>query len=131
MAVISKVEPPNHHDALRTVDMTELIKDGAAINEATASTPEPIIRARMDPGPTGTLLFQGDRGWDEARTPWVVNVDQRPAAVALVRSVDDASAVVASAARNGLNVMAQGTGHGALPVGPLSRTVLLRTAAFE
>jgi FAD/FMN-containing dehydrogenase len=129
--VISKVVSPNHNDAQRTVDMTELIKNGTAINEATASTPEPIIRARMDPGPTGTLLFQDDRGWDEARTPWVVNVDQQPAAVALVRSVDDASAVVASAARNGLNVMAQGTGHGALPVGPLSRTVLLRTAALN
>jgi hypothetical protein len=119
--VISKVVSPNHNDAQRTVDMTELIKNGTAINEATASTPEPIIRARMDPGPTGTLLFQGDRGWDEARTPWVVNVDQQPAAVALVRSVDDVSAIVASAACNGLKVIAQGTGHGALPVGPLSR----------
>jgi FAD/FMN-containing dehydrogenase len=56
---------------------------------------------------------------------------QRSTPVALVRSVDDVSAVVASAARNGLKVMAQGTGHGALPVGPLSRTVLVRTAALN
>jgi FAD/FMN-containing dehydrogenase len=61
----------------------------------------------------------------------VVNVDQRPAAVAIVRSVHDVSAIVASAARTGLKVMAQATGHGALPVGRLSRTVLLRTAALN
>jgi hypothetical protein len=118
MAVISKVESPNHHDALRSVDMIELIKNGAAINAAAASTPELITRARIDAGPTGTLLFQGERGWDEARTPWVINVDQQPAAVALVRSVDDVSAVVTSASRNGLEVMAQSTGHGALAVRP-------------
>ena len=57
--------------------MTELIKNGTAINEATASTPEPIIRAWMDPGPTGTLLFQDDRGWDEADS---VGSQRRPAA---------------------------------------------------
>jgi FAD/FMN-containing dehydrogenase len=111
--------------------MTELIKNGAAINEATASNPEPITRARMDPGPTGTLLYPGDRDWDKARAAWVVNVDQQPAAVALVRSVDDVSAVVASAARNGLKIMAQATGHGAMPVGPLGHTVLVRTAALN
>jgi FAD/FMN-containing dehydrogenase len=111
------------------MDMTELIKNGAAINEATASIPEPITR--MHPGPTGTLLHPGDPGWDEARTPWVVNVDQRPAAIALVRSVEDVSAVVIGASRNGLKVMAQSTGHGALPVGPLSQTVLVRTTGLN
>lgn len=111
--------------------MTELIKNGAAINEVTAATPEPVTHARIDPGPTGTLLFQGDRGWDDARTPWVVNVDQQPAAVALVRSVADVCTVVTSANRNGLKVMAQSTGHGALQVGPLSNTVLVRTAALN
>ena len=111
--------------------MTELIKNGAAINEVIAATPEPVTHARIDPGPTGTLLFQGDRGWDDARTPWVVNVDQQPAAVALVRSVADVCTVVTSANRNGLKVVAQSTGHGALPVGPLSNTVLVRTAALN
>jgi|SRR5512133_1873755 hypothetical protein len=65
--------------------MTELITNGAAIKG-------------MDPGPTGTVLYPNDPDWDEARTPWVVNVDQQPAPVALVWSVDDVSAVVASAA---------------------------------
>jgi FAD/FMN-containing dehydrogenase len=111
------------------MDMTELIKNGAAINEAAASIPEPITR--MHPGPTGTLLYPGDRGWNESRTPWVVNVDQQPAAVALVRSVDDVSAVVNGASRNGLKAMAQSTGHAATPVGSLSDTVLVRTAALN
>ena len=83
--------------------MSQLIKKGATTD-----------RAQLDPGPTGTILFSGDPGWDEVRTPWVVNADQQPAAVAVVRSVADVSAVVTSAARSGLKVIAQGSGHGAL-----------------
>ncbi len=41
------------------------------------------------------------------------------------------SAVVTSAARSGLKVIARGTGHGALQVGSLSRAVLVRTTAFN
>lgn len=78
--------------------MTQLIKNG-----------ETTVGAQLDPGPTGTILFPEDPGWDEARTPWVVNVDQQPAAVAVVRSVADVSAVVTSAARSGLKLIAQGT----------------------
>jgi FAD/FMN-containing dehydrogenase len=126
--VINRLELPNDQGAEEHV-MTELIKNGAAIDEATASTREPITR--INPGPTGTLLYPGDPDWDKARTPWVVNVDQRPAAVAFVRSVEDVSAVVIGASRSGLKVMAQSTGHGALPVGPLSHTVLMRTAGLN
>jgi hypothetical protein len=38
---------------------------------------------------------------------------------------------VASTAHSGLKLIAQGTGHGAPPVGPLSRTVLVRTIALS
>jgi FAD/FMN-containing dehydrogenase len=110
--------------------MTELINNDAAVN-AIASPPEPASGAGLDPGPTGTLLYPGDDDWDKARAAWVINVDQRPAAVALVRSVEDVSAVVTSAGRNRLKVMAQATGHGAIPVGHLSHTVLVRTAALN
>ncbi|MFL6044290.1 MAG: FAD-binding protein [Propionibacteriaceae bacterium] len=51
--------------------------------------------------------------------------------IALVRSAEDVSAVVTGARRNGLQVMAQSTGHGALPVGPLSHTVLVPTAGLN
>jgi FAD/FMN-containing dehydrogenase len=111
--------------------MTELIKNGAAVNEGIASTLEPTSGAGLDAGPTGTLLHPGDHGWDQARAAWVVNVDQRPTAVAVVRSVADVSAVATSAGRNGLKVMAQATGHGAMSVGHLSHTVLVRTAGLS
>jgi FAD/FMN-containing dehydrogenase len=106
--------------------MTELIKNVAVVNEADTAKHE-----GLNPGPTGTLLYPGDPGWDEARTPWVVNVEQRPAAIALVRSVEDVSAVVASAARIGLKITAQASGHGASAVGSLAETVLLRTAGLN
>jgi FAD/FMN-containing dehydrogenase len=120
--VINRVEPRNHREAQRNVDMTQLIKNGAA---------EPITDAHLSPGPTGSLVYPGDHDWDQARAAWVVNVDQRPAAVAVVRSVEDVSAVVTSAGHNGLKVLAQATGHGAMSVGPLSHTVLVRTAALN
>jgi FAD/FMN-containing dehydrogenase len=100
--------------------MSQLIKNG-----------ETTVGALLDPGPTGTILFSGDPGWDEARTPWVVNVDQQPVAVAVVRSVADVSAVVTSAGRSGLKLITQGTGHGSLQVGSLRRTVLVRTTALN
>jgi hypothetical protein len=96
------------HDQ-QSCNVSQLIKNGAAANEALTSTTDATVGAQLDPGRTGTILSPRDPGWDEARTPWVVNVDQQPAAVALVRSVADVSAVVASAARSGLTVIAQGT----------------------
>jgi FAD/FMN-containing dehydrogenase len=111
--------------------VSQPIKNGAAANEATRSTSEVITRAPLDPGPTGSIVSPGDPGWDEARAPWVINVDQHPAAVALVRSVADVSAVVTSADRSGLKLIAQGAGYGALSVGPLSRAVLVRTTSLN
>lgn len=86
-----------------------------------------LINVTIDPGPTGTLVGPQDHEWDRARMAWVVNVDQQPAAVVLVESAADVSAVVRSAARSGLRVTAQGTGHGAAPVGALDDMVLVRT----
>jgi FAD/FMN-containing dehydrogenase len=101
-----------------------------ADDELDRSRPEPT-GAELAAGPTGTLLRPGDPDWDQARAAWVVNVDQQPAAIALVRSVADVSAVVTSANRCGLNLVAQGTGHGALQVGSLRNTVLVRTSALN
>lgn len=89
------------------------------------------VNVRLDPGPTGTVVYRGDAGWDRARAAWVVNVDQWPAAVAVVKSAEDVSAVVLSAAGAGLKVAAQGTGHGATPVGALDGTVLVRTTGLD
>jgi FAD/FMN-containing dehydrogenase len=78
----------------------------------------------------GAIHLPGDPGYDEARVPWNVAVDQRPAAVAYPATAEEVSAVVRAAAAAGLRVAPQGTGHNAGPLGPLDDVVLLRTSAM-
>ncbi|WP_336921047.1 FAD-binding oxidoreductase [Aquipuribacter sp. SD81] len=79
------------------------------------------------------VRLPSDDDFDAARTPWNVAVAQHPAAVALPQTAEDVVRVVRAAARHGLRVAPQGTGHGAGPLGEqdLSRTVLLRTTALR
>ena len=74
----------------------------------------------------GTLVLPGETGWDEARTAWHLDVDQRPAAVVIATSVRDVVTTVTAARRLGLRVAPQSTGHNAYPLGDLSDTVLLK-----
>jgi len=83
------------------------------------------------PVPHGVMVGPEDPGWDKARAAWVVNADQQPAGVAIVRSVADVSAVVLDAARRGRRVFVQGTGHGAPSMGPLGNAVLIRTSGLD
>ena len=85
----------------------------------------------VSPVPEGLMVGPADPGWDKARTAWIVNVDQQPAEVAIVRSAADVSAVVVDAARRGRNVTAQGTGHAASTMGHLGNTVLIRTSGMD
>ena len=78
----------------------------------------------------GAVHLPGDPGYDEARMPWNVAVDQRPAAVAYPACAEEVSELVVAAAQAGLHVAPQGTGHNAGPLGDLSDTVLLRTSAL-
>ena len=77
------------------------------------------------------LLTPAAPGWDDARKAWNLAVDQRPAAIALPRSAADVIAAVNYARQHGLRVAAQGTGHGAAPLGPLDGTVLVKTARMR
>jgi FAD/FMN-containing dehydrogenase len=77
--------------------------------------------------PSGRIVTPDDPDWDEARQAWNLAVDQRPTAVAMVESTDDVIAVMASARQHGLRVAAQGTGHSAAALGPLTDTILLKT----
>lgn len=77
------------------------------------------------------VLLPGDPGYDDARRPWNVAVDQRPAAIAHPTGTAHVAEVVRAAARAGLRVAVQGTGHNAGPLGDLSGSVLLRTAAMS
>ncbi|GAB1820787.1 FAD-binding oxidoreductase [Herbidospora sp. RD11066] len=75
----------------------------------------------------GRLVLPHDPDWHTARMPWQLAVDQRPSAVVYAATAQDVSATVLAALQLGLRVAPQGTGHNAAPLGPLSRTILLRT----
>jgi hypothetical protein len=75
----------------------------------------------------GRIATSGDSDWDEARQAWNLAADQQPEAVALVESADDVSKAIGFAADNGLRVTAQGTGHGAVALGSLEDTILIKT----
>ncbi|HYG93501.1 MAG TPA: FAD-binding oxidoreductase [Nocardioides sp.] len=58
----------------------------------------------------------GEPGYEAARVPWNLAVDQRPAAVAVPRSASEVATVVRVAAEAGLRVAPQSTGHNAGPL---------------
>ena len=79
----------------------------------------------------GAVHLPGDPGYHLARTPWNVQVESFPAAVAYPAFPDEIAEVLRAAAAAGLAVAPQGTGHGAAPLqGRLGDAVLLRTAAL-
>jgi hypothetical protein len=77
------------------------------------------------------ILTAVEPGWDEARRAWNLAVDQQPAAIARPASAQDVVAAVRFARDRGLRVAAQGTGHNATPLGPLSGTLLIKTGAMR
>jgi hypothetical protein len=78
----------------------------------------------------GRLVRPGDGDWDEARRAFNLTLDQRPELVALPADAEDVAQVVRFAARHGLRVAAQRTGHAAGPLGDLAGTLLLKTSAM-
>jgi FAD/FMN-containing dehydrogenase len=81
----------------------------------------------------GTVHLPGDPGFDTARMPWNVAVDQRPAAIVEPRTARDVAAAVRSARRAGLRIAAQSTGHNAGPLAEqdLSDVMIIRTGALD
>jgi FAD/FMN-containing dehydrogenase len=75
----------------------------------------------------GSVVLPGEAGWDAARQAWNLAADQRPALVALPESAADVQALVDFARTRGLRVAMQGTGHNAVPMGPLDDSVLVKT----
>jgi hypothetical protein len=76
---------------------------------------------------TGRVATSGDPDWDEIRPGWNLAADQNPAAIAYVESADDVSKVLRFAGENDLRAAGQGTGHGAVALGPLDETILIKT----
>jgi FAD/FMN-containing dehydrogenase len=77
---------------------------------------------------SGPVIGPDDGSWDPARQPWNLAVDQHPAVVAYPEGVDDVIAAVEFARRRGMTIAAQGTGHGAGPLGSLDESLLLKTS---
>lgn len=92
----------------------------------TVTTPR-TTRTKRVPEHRGDVHFRGEPAWEEARTPWNLAVDQRPAAVFLPEDAADIAAAVRYARDAGLRVAVQGTGHMASPLGDLEQTALIKT----
>lgn len=75
----------------------------------------------------GTIVTADDSNWDRARAVWNLISDQQPWAVVFVEGPEDVGSVVRFAGARGLKLLAQGTGHGAAPVGALDETIVIRT----
>ncbi len=75
----------------------------------------------------GHIATPSDTDWDQARAAWNLAADQRPEAVALVEGGEDIAKVARFAAENDLRVAGQGTGHGAVALGSLEGTILVKT----
>ena len=76
----------------------------------------------------GRVHLPGDPGYDAARLPWNLAVDQRPVAVAVPHDAAEVSEVVRAAAAAGLRVAPQSSGHNAAPLAErgLDDVVLVR-----
>lgn len=84
-------------------------------------------RPRTPASLRGKLVTAEHAGFDTARRPWNLAVEQRPAVIVSAASVEDVTAAVGLARELGLRVAAQGTGHGAATLGSLDDTLLLKT----
>lgn len=94
---------------------------------ATASRSQQAAELRADCG--DFVHLPGDSGYEEGRAAWNAAADQRPAAVAVPSTVDEISRLVRAAARHGLRIAPQNTGHAAatLVAKPLGDVVLVKT----
>ncbi len=95
------------------------------------STPTPRAAESLRGLCGGAVHLPGDPAYDDARMPWDVHADSYPLAVAYPAFPDEVAEVLRAAHAAGIQVAAQGTGHGAAALGGrLSGAVLLRTSAM-
>ncbi|TDC56833.1 FAD-binding oxidoreductase [Actinomadura sp. KC345] len=77
----------------------------------------------------GRVFTAGDGGFEAARRPWNLAVDQPVRAVVEAADADDVAALVRHARLAGLTVATQPSGHGAS--GDLGEVILLRTTRLD
>jgi FAD/FMN-containing dehydrogenase len=91
----------------------------------TAEAPFAELAART----TGTVAVPGDEEYDALVSPWNVAIPVRPAAVLAAQSVEDVVEAVRFAARHGMRVTPQATGHG--PMAELTTELLVTTKGLD
>ncbi len=77
----------------------------------------------------GTVAVPGDRGYDALVSPWNFAVPVRPAAVLAAHDAQDVVEAVQFAARHGIRVTPQATGHG--PMADLTTGLLVTTKELD
>ncbi|HEY0279429.1 MAG TPA: FAD-binding oxidoreductase [Solirubrobacterales bacterium] len=77
------------------------------------------------------VLGRGSDGYEANRGAFNVLLSQEPAGIVTPRDARDVAEAIAYAQAEGLRIGAQRTGHSAEPLGDLSGTLLLRTAAMS
>ncbi|MFC7534511.1 FAD-binding oxidoreductase [Actinoplanes sp. GCM10030250] len=77
----------------------------------------------------GQVWLPGDAGFDTARRPWNLAIEQPVAAVVEAADAADVAALVRHAAASGLTVTTQANGHGA--TGRTEDTILIRTRRLD
>ncbi|MEU1726822.1 FAD-binding oxidoreductase [Nonomuraea sp. NPDC005692] len=77
----------------------------------------------------GTVLAAGDEGFEQARPPWNLAIDQPVQAVVEAADAEDVAALVRHAHLAGLTITTQPSGHGA--TGDTGEAILLRTTRLD
>ncbi len=85
--------------------------------------------ADLDAATIGTVAVQGSEEYDALVSPWNLAVPVRPAAVVAAQTANDVVEAVRFAARHGLLVTPQATGHG--PIAELVGAILVNTKGLD
>lgn len=85
--------------------------------------------AELDALTIGTVAVPGEKKYDSLVSPWNVAVPVRPAAVLAAHDAQDVVVAVQFAARHGLRVTPQATGHG--PMADLTTGLLVTTKELD
>lgn len=85
--------------------------------------------AELDALTIGTVAVPGDKKYDALISPWNVAVPVRPAAVLAAHDAQDVVEAVQFAARHGIRVTPQATGHG--PMADLTTELLVTTKELD
>jgi FAD/FMN-containing dehydrogenase len=97
----------------------------------TANTAAPRTTQALQAAIAGRVFVPGQAGYDQARQPWNLAVDERPAVVVAAGSAEDVVQAVRYARAHGMRIAPQGTGHGAEPLESLDGAMLLRTTRMR